>query len=313
MKKKKYSFWRSFSGLLILLISSLLLVAISVNIVSIFDDYRTLQAADLDLYSVFRLDFPQVSNPIGPFGAFIGYWFIIFFGKFLSISLLLASGLLGFFSIFFHKEKNFFNKLICFMLFSFFVNLTLLIINDHYTINAGFLPLFVYQLMLKLFHQTGTLIISLVIIAANLLIIFEVNNVIKFFMLIFLSIISVLKAILSIFKRKNKKIKLKPVEKKKSGKKITLKPDNTVSTKFPNITDHVDRNSSSLKDAESGHSKPFSPVKKPVFDSESEEGRSYQLPEIEDFLSTVITTNKDREDIENNIKMISKILENKLA
>ncbi|MBN1327672.1 MAG: DUF87 domain-containing protein, partial [Candidatus Cloacimonetes bacterium] len=313
MKKNKPSFWRPFTGLLILLISSLFLVAISVNIISIFDDYRTLQAADLDLYSIFRLDFPKVINPIGPFGVFFGYWLIVIFGKFLSISLLLATGLLGFFSIFFPKDKNLFGKVICFLLFSFFLNLTLFIINDNYTVNSGFLPLFIYQLMLKLFHSTGTLIISLMIVVANLLIIFEVSNVIKFFMMIFLSILSVFKAFFRVFRKKNKKIKIKPEKNIKSGKNIIAKPDITVPAKVPNITDHVDRNSSPVRDTDIQRPKPSSSVKNANINSQSDQEKEYQLPEIEDFLSTVISTKKDRDDIENNIKIISTILENKLA
>ena len=98
-KIRKKSFIQIFFGITILLFSVLFLVAITAPLVEIILDHQILQKANMNIFKFIKLDFPVVSNPIGPFGAFFSFWFATIFGKFFSISLLIGSLFLGIFMI----------------------------------------------------------------------------------------------------------------------------------------------------------------------------------------------------------------------
>ena len=311
-KETKSNFWFVFLGIVVILLSVLFLIAISGNIIDLVKDYRTLKNAELNFFRVVKLDFPSVSNPIGPFGVFFGYWFIYIFGKFFSISLLLGTALLGFFSIFMRKEKNPFRKIICFIIFAFFFDILLFIIRPSSQINAGIVPWKIFEFFTRVFDFTGTFIISLAIVITCLLIIFEVENVKAFFLFLFKMIYNGIKFIVRIFKKEQAKSKKRTI-KHKPLKDIKIVEEKTDTEKIPSIIDHV-----SYEDVDKDKTEPKPKIIKRKLTQdktriEGEQAIEYVIPEIEDFLSSVQPSRRDREEIEENIKQVSKILVQKLA
>ncbi|MDO9577504.1 MAG: hypothetical protein Q7J16_06425, partial [Candidatus Cloacimonadales bacterium] len=140
IKETNSNFMHVFYGILILLSSILFLVAVSGNTTQLIFDYKILHETGLSFFKFIKLEFPPVSNPIGPFGVFFGFWMIQIFGKFLSISILSGTALLGFFSMFLNKEKHFGQKVIFFLVFAFFLNLDLFIIKPKTMNYAGAVP-----------------------------------------------------------------------------------------------------------------------------------------------------------------------------
>ncbi|MCD4796711.1 MAG: cell division protein FtsK [Candidatus Cloacimonetes bacterium] len=310
-KETKIQFWHIFIGIVIILFSILMLFAISGNILYLVKDYRILQNSELSFFRIIKLDFPLLSNPIGPFGVFFGFWIVYIFGKFFSISLLLGTALLGFFSIFLRTEKHPFQKTICFIVFAFFFNLILFILRPESQLNAGLIPWEFFQFLIRIFDYTGTLIISLALVIVCLLFIFEVDNVTKFFKFIFKASYSFLKFVFK--KEPNKIVKLKK-EKKIFPKKIKIIDDEKKPLTIPNITDHVLSNKK--KETEIKKTKPEKFVRKLSQDKKDmpdEPLRKYVIPDIEDFLTSTQSTKRDREEIEANIKHVSEILVQKLA
>ncbi len=308
-KETKIQFWHIFMGIVIILFSILMLFAISGNILSLVKDYRILQNSELSFFRIIKLDFPLLSNPIGPFGVFFGFWLVYIFGKFFSILLLLGTALLGFFSIFLRTEKHPFQKTICFIVFAFFFNLILFVLRPESQLNAGLIPWELFLFLIRIFDYTGTLIISFALVIVCLLFIFEVDNVKKFFVFIFKSFYSFLKFVFK--KESDKKVKLKK-EKKKFPKKIKIVDDEKKPVTTPKIIDHVLSN----KKKEIEKIKPKKFVRKLSQDKNDipdEPLRKYEIPEIEDFLSSTQSSRRDREEIEDNIKHVSKILVQKLA
>jgi len=313
----KVNIRRIIIGVIILLIALLLLVSVSVEINLIIEDYRVLKEADLTFWQILRIDFPEnIKNPIGTFGAFFSYWLIYIFGKFFSISLLLGIGLLGFFSVFLKDEKHILWKTLFFVIFSFFFNLLLFIINEETIVQAGIVPLSVYVFFNSIFNSTGTAIISIVVIIACLLIIFEVENVKIFFLFLGRMIANFFKFIFKKRKKKLPKIKREKREKIKPGKKEIspkIEPFVEESERSPNIIDHA---SSEDSEKELRVVKSIIPKRKLTQDKSEvpdEPTRFYEKPDVESFLNSVKTDKRDREEIEENIKIVSKILERKLA
>ncbi len=301
-KTDRSDFWRVLLGVFLLIISLLFIFAISVDLNTIISDYSILKDSQLSFLDILKLDIPQVVNPIGPFGVFFGFWLIIIFGKFLSISLLLTTALLGLFSLFFYKDKSILNKIFSFLFFSFFFNLVLFTIWEQSIIHAGYVPWLIYSFLLKVFGRIGTLLISLIIVFTNLVIIFEIENVKKFFVLCFKILLSFFKLLLITFRKSGLKPEVPQSRTKK--KKIIAKPLITPSKKGKslNIVDHTsmsDGNNTKPENTESSRQPKFKriePVKKQEFPVE-ENKPEYKKPEINDFLESVLTTKKDREEI----------------
>ena len=306
-KESKKSFWKPVLCILILLVSILLLVAIIGDTPILIFDYTTLKNAELTFMQILKLDFPEgLMNPIGPFGAFFGYWLIFLLGKFFSISLLLGTILLCFFSVFLKEEKHFIWKTISFILFAFFFNFLLFAIRKETVIAAGIIPWYVYDFFIRIFGLTGTVIISSVIVIACLLIIFEVENAKKFMLLFLKGLWNFIKFIFSLFKsNKTKKVR-KPKE--------TRKPEKEKKEKTPTIIDHA------ALDENSNHEEDYKPpiirkrkLSQDIAEKPEESLREYIKPKTEDFLISVQSDKRDREEIEENIKKVSKILVQKLA
>ena len=325
IEEKKATIWQMAVGVIILLVSILFLIAVMGDTTQLIFDYKILHETGLSFFRIIKLDFPPVSNPIGPFGVFFGYWLILIFGKFFSVSLLLGTTMLAFLSVFFRQEKHPFQKTILFLIFAFFLNLDLFVINSNSLNYAGVVPWMIFQFFQRIFHDVGTIIICSVIVVTCLLFIFEVQNVIKFFTALGKGILKTIAfiavwvfkifrfigiSIVKFFKKREpKEIKPKPSkpkkEKKKKQKKTKKGPFN------PNIIDHAahDENDQPLP-------KPPKIKRKLTQDKDQvpdEPTREYEKPQIEDFLSSVQASKRDREEIEKNIKRISRILMEKLA
>ncbi len=298
-KEVKKKFLQILFGIIILLISILFLVAITTPIMDIVLDYQLLQKANLNIFKFIKLDFPAVSNPIGPFGAFFSFWFSTIFGKFFSISLLIGSLFLGFFMIFLKKEKHPYTRIISFLIFALFANIGSFTVNPNNLDAAGIIPWKFYSFLVNIFDVIGTGIISLAVVLITLIFIFDLENIQKFFIFLALKSVKVIKAIFT-FSRKPKKEKIiKPKKTKKTEKKKT-----------PKITDHAAKN-----DKPEEFKKPIIPPQKMTQNKNelSETLKEYALPDAIRFLSSKQTSKEDREEIQKNINKTSEILIDKLA
>jgi len=297
-REGKKKFIQIFFGIMILLLSVLFLVAIVVPLREIVMDYQLLQRADLNIFKFIKLDFPEVSNPIGPFGAFFAFWFSIIFGKFFSISLIIGSLFLGFFMIFLKKERHPYSRVISFIVFTFFANIGSFILSTRYLDAAGIVPWKFYSFLVNIFDRTGTGIISVAIVLISLIFIFDIENIQKFFVFIAVKIGSGIKVIFTmIFSEKLKK------EKVKINKKVKKK-------KTPKITDHTSR-----KEKQEEFKKPIIPPQKMTQNKNeiSDTLKEYAVPDAVRFLSSVQSSKEDREEIQRRINSISGILIDKLA
>ena len=313
MNKKKSNFpvLQGLLAVIILLLSILFLVAISVDIMTLIDDYKTLKDADLTFLMILKLDFPSVNNPIGPFGVFFGFWLIYVFGRFLSISLLLSTALLGFFSIFLKNEKNLVGKIISFIFFALFFNLIIFVVRGSSIMFAGIIPWKVFEFFIGIFDRTGTLIISIIIMITSLIIIFELENVKKFFILVFKFISILFKFLFSIFKKRDKVSKIK---KKKQVSILSEKEPKIFPKIEPTIVDHAAEKQFPISEDKKPEIKTI-PKKfiKPISGSTSESGQEYIIPDIETFLTSSKLSRRDIEETKENIKMVSTILIRKLS
>ena len=295
--KKKYI--QILFGIIILLMSVLFLVAIATPIMEIVLDYQLLQKANLNIFKFIKLDFPAVTNPIGPFGAFFAFWLVTIFGKFFSISLLIGSLFLGFFMIFLKKEKHPYTRIISFLIFALFANIGSFAVNPNNLDAAGIIPWKFYIFLVNIFERTGTGIISLAVVLITLIFIFDLENIQRFFVFIAIKLVNGIKA-LFIISKKPKKMKIPKPKKAKQAKK----------KKKPKITDHA-----SKKDKEKKFEKPIIPPQKMTQNKDelSETLKKYAIPESIRFLSSVQPSKEDREEIQENINKISEILIDKLA
>lgn len=315
----KIGVWNFVFAIIILLVAILLLISVIGDVTQLHFDYKILRETGLSFFRIIKLDFPPVSNPIGPFGVFFGYWLVYFFGKFFSISLLLAISLMAFFSIFFRQEKHPFEKTIYFLLFAFFFRINLFIIYPASQNYAGIFPWTIFQFFQRLFHNAGTLIICSVITITCLLLIFEVENVkrflkslltgfLKLIVLIIISIYKIFRFIIlfffKIFQKKEPAIPkqkvAKPLKRKKKEKK----------TIDPNIVDHAAQKEEEAKSQQSDFRRELTQDKEELPENPT---RIYEKPQIENFLSSTQPSKRDREEIERNIKQTSRILIEKLA
>ncbi|MCF7793524.1 MAG: DUF87 domain-containing protein [Candidatus Cloacimonetes bacterium] len=293
-------------GIILMLLSILFLVAITVDTTQLIFDYKILHETGLSFFKFIKLEFPPVSNPIGPFGVFFGFWMVTIFGKFLSISLLLALALFGFF-ISFIKENHPIQKILLFLAFAFFLNIDIFILSTKSLNYAGRIPCFVYQFLLRIFHNTGTFIISSVVVIICLIFIFELKNWKIFFIGIGKVISAIFKFIQKLFSKKEKKEK--PVKIKKPKKKKEKKKKEPI---VPRIRDHAAKEDTKEQPKTKPKIKPRD-LTQDKGEVPDEPTREYEKPLIEDFLTSVQPSRKAREEIEKNIKMISQILIEKLA
>lgn len=305
-KKEKKNFRKPIFGIMLMILSILFLVAISVDTTHLIFDYKILHETGLSFFKFIKLEFPPVSNPIGPFGVFFGYWLVFILGKFFSISLLLGSFFFGFL-LSFIKEKYPLQKILLFLLFAFFFNILMFILNSNTHNYAGTIPWNIYQFFLRIFHNTGTFIICTTASIICLIFIFEIKN----WKLFFLGIGKFFSFIFCFFKKLfSKKEKTeKPVKVKKPKKKKEKKKKEPAS---PKIRDHAAHEKEDQKPVIKPQIKPRD-LTQDKGEVPEEPTREYEKPQIEDFLTSVQPSRQDREEIEKNIKRISQVLLDKLG
>ena len=161
--------------LILLIIAVLLLVAVSTSAEKMLFDYRIISESGMNLWDIVSLDFPDLNNPIGPFGAILGYGLSYIFGKILCVSLLLGLALLSFFNIFTIYRENLLLKIFCFVIMAFFINIVVMTLRGAKPLLTGIITDFFFTLLNGLFDVAGTIIISSVIIVVMTIIIFEIG------------------------------------------------------------------------------------------------------------------------------------------
>jgi S-DNA-T family DNA segregation ATPase FtsK/SpoIIIE len=185
-----------------------------------------------------------------------------------------------------------------------------LIINEKIRILlVGVIPWNFFEFMVKIFDRTGTLIISAAVVITSILIIFEVENIKNFFVWFYNALYNTVRFISSLFFKKPAVLGKKKARTKKIKEIKILDDDRNKKKVQLNIIDHVAH--------EKNEQKPKPKIIKPKLTQDEEQvtdtPREYVIPEIEDFLTSTQTTKRDRENIEANIREVSKILIQKLA
>lgn len=304
-KLRKSQILRTISGILILLISVLFLVSLSPPFREIVLDYQILQKSEINIFKLLKLNFPVVSNPIGPFGAYFSFWLSTIFGKFFSISLLIGSLFLSIFMIFLNKEKHPYRRIVSFLTFTFFANIGTFALNSNNLDAAGIIPWKCYSILENIFDRTGTGIISLTIVLISLIFIFDLENIQKFIIYTIAKIGKTIKALFTFVKSPKKENKIKSKKPKKSKKTKKSKKQ-----KLPKITDHT-----SKRDNEKEFEKPVIPQQKMTQDKNeiNKDMKEYAIPDVIRFLSSAQPSKEDREKIQQNINRVSEILIDKLA
>ncbi len=297
-KEQAKRFWQIVLSVLIILFGFLMIVAITQNKQTLVEDFNKITSEEMNIVKIVTLNFPPVSNPIGPFGTFTGYLFLKLFGKLLSFAILFVLITLAFIKGIVRYRKSVFIQTVSFVIFAFFSQMLIFKFENefpHYF--AGIVPKYSYLFLQKLFGDLGTLIISLIAFIASFVALINPKNLIKFF-------IGVFNLIKKIFVKKEIKDE-KPSEPKKRKRK----------KKEPKITDHR----TDLFDEEEPleiEYKPTIPQRKLSQNKEEkpdlEDKRDFVLPNIDEFLKSKPPSKKDREKIAEHIKKISKVLEDKL-
>ena len=308
----KPRYQKLFFSVVVLVLSVLILVAVIDNLETIYSDYDTLKKADLNFFQIVKLELPQVNNPIGPFGTFFGYWIIQIFGRFFSVSLILASLFISLFNIFKMRDENIVGKVLAFLFFGFFFNLILFALDSSVDKNFGIVPLVVYDFMVTIFDRVGTIIISLIIVLSMLIYIFEVENVKKVAIKFFHWFAERMKG-LFVKEKTKKRSKKSVIAKKKEPKKIKIaKETQPKKNKTPNIINHAEQKDEEQKQVEKQPIPKIKlsqdPTKKP--DSPL---REYDMPKIDNFLTSDEQSRKDMGDMKEEIKRVSNILKDQLA
>jgi len=324
-EKQTINFKSIIIWLLLLILSILLLVAISVDSQKIITDYDNIIQSGMSFLDVVKMDFPDVSNPIGPFGACMSYWLSYLFGRILCISLLLGMIMLSFFNIFTSNQENILSKIICFVIMAFFVNIIVITVTHKQSQIPGLFTKFFRTFLNNMFGTAGTIIIASVIIIVMVIIIFELGLIWRFFCWlakIFSSFFGL------IFKpRKKIEIEGKPAPKARKPKLIIhsepaedIEEDPQISLDIEEIIEEIPKKK--VKTPPINNTPPKKEEKKVLKQVKRRDNPNnyqppadgkYHLPKIPNFLQESSAQISDRKSIEDNIAKVSNVLQNKLA
>jgi S-DNA-T family DNA segregation ATPase FtsK/SpoIIIE len=286
-------------------LSILLLIAISGNTHKLIFEYKSLTETGLNFFRIIKLQFPPVTNLIGPFGVYLGFWLVKIFGKLFSMAILISIILTCLFDRSAQKTRT---KIVSFLIYVLLLRTLSYILLPSNMKFPGIVPKGFYEFFLTVFHRTGSIIILSVLTLSLAVFIIEPSNISAFIIGLFktikfiiLSISRFLKALTAVFRKKKLP---NPKAKKKSPKKRKKTP----------IVDYPDEEDIPLppKQPVSEDRKPGNPQKENLPIPEND-NNGYKKPEIEDFLSSVQPTKQDKEETEKNNRHISRILIEKLA
>jgi DNA segregation ATPase FtsK/SpoIIIE, S-DNA-T family len=326
MKYKDDRYRNLYGGIVLSLITVLLLLSIVQGENLLSRDHETLQKANLSFFDIILLRYPAVDNIIGPFGAFFGYLFILLAGSFFSYCLLLAFFLIGLIKVIAPDKIELIVKALCIIFAGYFFNIFSLAIESNWIPNNGYLVTAVFEVLMKIFNNTGTAVISAVLTIAFVLVIIETGTINLILSKLSRGFVLFWRMLTPSSKMSNKKQDLK------SSSTDTFKKDNKVMKEKGEpkaklkITDHSENNQNTWEEykkeeLEEGFEdyapvipivpKPKKQIKKLQVAGNSDE---YQKPDIELFLqSSSKPVIKDRSEIENFIQTTSKIIIEKLA
>lgn len=322
-EKQTINFKSIIIWLLLLILSILLLVAISVDSQKIITDYDNIIQSGMSFLDVVKMDFPDVSNPIGPFGACMSYWLSYLFGRILCISLLLGMIMLSFFNIFTYNQENILSKIICFVIMAFFVNIIVITVTHKQPQIPGLFTKFFRTFLNNMFGTTGTIIIASVIIIVMIIIIFELGLIWRFFCWL----AKIFRSFLGLIFKPRKKIVIEGKSAPKPRKpkliihseSIDEEEDPQISLDIEEITEEIPKkkikappiNNTPLKKEEKKVIKQVKRRDNPNNYQPPADGK-YHLPKIPDFLQESSAQISDRKSIEDNIAEVSNVLQNKL-
>ena len=293
MQKKEGvgSLKRKIAGSIILLFSLLILISLFNAQEKIFHDYNQIVNAHLSFLQILKLDFPQMSNPVGVFGAIFSYYILISLGRFFSIIFFLGIILLSISCLIMTSNKNKILKISSFVFAGLFLNVLLI---EFKISDSGIFPIFVDKILTHIFNPIGAKLISLFLIIAPLLISFEFGHLINFFK-----------------NHKNDKIPKKKIKKNKKLKKIPeyteIEEDfeDDVIPKKEQKPIKIRKHDTSLKE--------LPPKEKFVFNS-NQTFDVYTKPDVEAFLLVQENhSEENRKNLEKNINQVGKLLITKLA
>ncbi|MCD4829500.1 MAG: DUF87 domain-containing protein [Candidatus Cloacimonetes bacterium] len=303
-------------GAMLFVVVLLLFVSLLARPQTIRDDMASLRAAELTFSRVIRLDFPALDNPLGPVGAYTGYFFLTVFGQFFALCLLVGLAAISACIIFIPDNQDARFKAVAFIILAFFATIILLNYTPFYQASLDTFPLSVYNWMMSLVRATGAIIISGAICLLCLMIIFGAesvrNAIFAIFKVIYMAIYKLFKGItqmLAVPFRDKESAKSEPRPKKRTP----VKPDIEVAAdngeeEDPNIFDHA------YKDDDETETKPVPTRRKRPPKVDEAEFDHYIKPDIDLFLTSPPRSGKaDRHEMEEEIKRTSTILRDKLA
>ncbi len=309
-KKEKPTYKKQIISAIIMVLSLLLFFSVIQDVQKIDADYKYMQASNMNIFKFIKLDFPEVQNWIGPFGAFFGYWMIQVFGHFFSISLILAAFFISFFYLFKMNDENFVSKILAFIFFAFSTNIVFYAINPNVQSHFGIVPRTIYDFFINIFDRVGTILILFFVAVAMLIVIFEIENLKKALIWFGKAVFALFK---KIFSKKEAKIKTKKSAKTKPKKVKKEKAPKEKKKKLV-IIDHTENNPTKGNDEKP---KP-QPLPQRKFSQDQtlkpeKSLREFDIPKIENFLSSGKSSKRDISQTKEEIEHISEILQDKLA
>ncbi len=299
MKKKNEAvgFKKRLAGIIFLLFSLLIVISLFNSEENIYGDFNLIINSHLDFMQIIKLDFPQMSNPVGVFGALTSYANLAFFGRFFSIILFFGFILFSIFCMIFKSNREKILKISSIIFSGLFLNVLLI---EFKLSDAGIFPNFIDRFLTRIFNPIGAKFISIFLIAASLLISFEFTKIIE------------------MFKKHNKSKKSEKDKIKKSQKdKIRGKEEITFEEEEEIVEDdeivEVNKQKKIPIIKHNAEPKILPPKKGFVFDN-NQTFDVYTKPDIESFLLVRENHNEEnRKDLEKNINQIGKLLLAKLA
>ncbi len=319
-KKGEIGFSYYVWNIILLLFSLLSFVALMPSGVTIAADYSLLSDSGVSIWDVITLRFPDLVNPIGPYGVVTATFFSFLVGKPLAIAILLCLASLSLVHMFF-RESGITPKVWAALLLSCFVNHILLTIDAYELLyNAKITGMFL-SFNLKIFKTIGSNIIAGVLSFLMIMVIFGAKAVIDFIKFVFASIGQGLMTLFRSASESGKKDKKKP---EKTKKEKDIESDEEIIDTYL-IEDHTDEEPEydalpeQIDPIITDHSEPVQAAEKkirkvavkPVVKKGNSE--EYEIPDIETFLeSQPSITTMNRQQLKDEIAQTSNTLKEKL-
>ncbi|MBW6515442.1 MAG: cell division protein FtsK [Candidatus Cloacimonetes bacterium] len=328
--KKRSYFGNIYSGVFLAIMALLFFLSIIPGEEGLESDYSILTHSGTSFFDIITLNFERVDNLIGPFGAFFGFWFFFLTGQLLSYFIIISVFLIGLVRIFFPYKREYSIKAFSIIFLGFFLNISLLTGEQAFITKSGVIVETAYDVLFRIFSNTGTAIISIALLIGFLITILGTNLVMVFLRWLGRAFVSIFDFLtLKKMPKKQDKEALKTaraakIEQEEKGEAGKIKQDKKIA---PTITDHVEYNDDHngiLDDLSDEDLNIDEALKKTRKDKKSRKRieippeemnqEEYQKPSIEEFLtSSAKVLVRDRDEMEAIITTTSRILIEKLA